>query len=860
MKCTRIYLKNVLQMYIGMKLSELDINIDNDKQFNLIAGSNGSGKTTLENALNPCHQELIRPNKKGLKILEFKVKKETYIIKHFYEPTSKGHTCKMFITKIDKNGVKTELNPNGTITTFNELISLHLGINNETMKLLHLGNDISNLVKMTPSERKKFISVFTKNADIFLSIYKKINSDFNIINKTLKNYSTKLDMLGKVDKVNIELQEIENKLSIINNQETKLNYSIINNNKIMKDLFNYEKMERLKIVEKQYKDNKSIMENLLTQFGNIISESVENLLKRKQLLSKELESNIKNKSVSEDIIKSCNTKLIDINNQIELMETKLDIIHNDIEYDTDIDSELEEIDEKINKYSNIYAKKDSFDISIDNLLQIKKYYDTQSENIENIISDIELDSLSEFDMKKDYNSMYVSIISDISNIDSKIEIRENEIDNINNLLNGFNCENKKCPLLKKFFSNGTNIRILQEDLDELRKTKEKLEKKQHELYNLNKLSAIANNIRIYSSSILNKIIKFIDIDSKCKSINVGSSKLYDNNKFNKLLDILNIIDEVDTLLKRKEYLSNLKNKIETYEYYNKILIDFKRNKKDILKDKEKAENTLDKVNDNISNLNNGINNLSYLIENKELFDSKDDIIKEYESLIRDKTEYDNILIQQEQLKNELNKTMVAKNHITKDRDKAIYKKKQIKELKKKKKTCEEVYKDLEMIRKATSTNKGIPLIYVTNFLNNTRLIANKMLSKYNTNIKFGKFSINEKEFNMPLIKNGMENSDVRNGSGGERAIAALAISLAIVEQINNKKFNILILDEMDATLDSDSKRHFLDILEKTLKKLKIKQVFLISHSGIFEEYPLNLILFKGADVSLRGDKSILFQY
>ena len=70
----------------------------------------------------------------------------------------------------------------------------------------------------------------------------------------------------------------------------------------------------------------------------------------------------------------------------------------------------------------------------------------------------------------------------------------------------------------------------------------------------------------------------------------------------------------------------------------------------------------------------------------------------------------------------------------------------------------------------------------------------------------------------------------------------------------------MILDEMDATLDSDSKRHFLDILEKTLKKLKIKQVFLISHSGIFEEYPLNLILFKGADVSLRGDKSILFQY
>lgn len=861
MKLMRVYLKNIAQIYIGMGLNELDISFDNEKQFNLIAGSNGSGKTSFENALNPCKQEIIKAGKKGEKILVFSHKKETFIVRHVYIPNSKGHTCKMFLTKVTKDGIKTELNPNGTINSFNELASLHLGVTNESMSLMHLGNDMINLVKMTPAERKKYISTFTKNADIFLSIYKKINVDFNIVNKAMKNYASKLETLGKIDLVNSALEETEYNLKLVESKYENTTFRIRQNQEKMNKLFDTEKLIRFNDIKNQYETNKKIMSNLISQFGNIITESADDLIKRKVLLEKDLEICLNTCKISEDKIRISKSKLIKIEDEIDNVESKLDLLEVSDE-NVDIEKELIKIEKEIDKYSNVYNKyHEKFKgYSIENLIQIDNYFTSQSNAIESIISDMELHDLEEFDYKKDYNNSYINILSNISIIDNKISQIEEEISNINTIMNGFTCNEIKCPLMKKFFSNGTDTDLLQQEIDHYRKEHERLEGIKHTLFNLNKLSTIVNNIINYCNTMDKGIIKYLKIDTKCECINNTNSILLDRESYNKVLDIINIINNTNLLVSRRDYLNVLKTKLDSARDYRRLLDNFTKEKNMLKDERSKAESDLDKADIRINELTKGLENLKYLIENKSRFDCNDTIIKEYETLLADKNKYDKLSNELVLLQNDLQKIVSAKTILTKDRDKLMYKKKQIKEIKKKKKVFEEAYKDLEVIRKATSTNKGIPLIYVTNFLNNTRLIANKMLEKvYDGNVKFGKFSINDKEFKMPLIKRGETNSDVRNASSGERCIAALAISLAIVEQTKTK-FNILILDEMDAPLDKESKRHFLDILEKTIKKLKIKQVFLISHSGIFEEYPLNLILFKGADVTTRGDKSILFQY
>ena len=43
------------------------------------------------------------------------------------------------------------------------------------------------------------------------------------------------------------------------------------------------------------------------------------------------------------------------------------------------------------------------------------------------------------------------------------------------------------------------------------------------------------------------------------------------------------------------------------------------------------------------------------------------------------------------------------------------------------------------------------------------------------------------------------------------------------------------------------------------KKYNLEQIFIITHNSIFDDYPLNLILFKGAEVNTTN-KNILFEY
>ena len=184
MKCEYIYLKNLENLYVGMTINKLEIDFDNDNIFNLLAGSNGSGKSTLLNAIDPLHTENIRDGKKGQKKLIFSDSKNNkkYIIKHVYEPKgkigdNKGHSVKRFFTLIDNNGKEKELNENGNVSTFNELIELYLGLSQANLKILKLGNDMVSFIKLSTTERKKYMTFFIKDTELYLSWYKKINGD-----------------------------------------------------------------------------------------------------------------------------------------------------------------------------------------------------------------------------------------------------------------------------------------------------------------------------------------------------------------------------------------------------------------------------------------------------------------------------------------------------------------------------------------------------------------------------------------------------------------------------------------------------------------------------------------------------------
>jgi DNA repair exonuclease SbcCD ATPase subunit len=149
---------------------------------------------------------------------------------------------------------------------------------------------------------------------------------------------------------------------------------------------------------------------------------------------------------------------------------------------------------------------------------------------------------------------------------------------------------------------------------------------------------------------------------------------------------------------------------------------------------------------------------------------------------------------------------------------------------------------INLIREASSVKKGIPLIYVKIFLDDCVGIINDLISMvFGDAIEIKEFNITDKEFFIPYYKNGIEISDVKTASQGERAIISLALSFALMRK-GIAKYNILLLDEIDGALYSKDREKFLMILAQQIQAINAEQVFLITHNNCFDGYPINVIM------------------
>ena len=151
------------------------------------------------------------------------------------------------------------------------------------------------------------------------------------------------------------------------------------------------------------------------------------------------------------------------------------------------------------------------------------------------------------------------------------------------------------------------------------------------------------------------------------------------------------------------------------------------------------------------------------------------------------------------------------------------------------------YEELSILREALSSNKGIPLLFIQLYLKNTRILANKLLQNvFEGDLEISEFIINEKEFKIPYTRHGIEVSDVVYASQGESSFLSIALSFALMQQ-SLKSYNVMLLDEIDATLDQSNRNTFISILEQQLEEIGCEQVFMITHNNVFDNYPVDIL-------------------
>ena len=128
------HFENFAHLESGLHKNVVDLDFVNMTNIiTLLIGPMGSGKTALLGHLQPWasfglldernSDNIIIPEKDGLKTLELVDNDCIYKIKHVWKWTKDHHALKSYICK---NGE--ELNPNGNVSSFKDIVETELGI------------------------------------------------------------------------------------------------------------------------------------------------------------------------------------------------------------------------------------------------------------------------------------------------------------------------------------------------------------------------------------------------------------------------------------------------------------------------------------------------------------------------------------------------------------------------------------------------------------------------------------------------------------------------------------------------------------------------------------------------------------
>ena len=188
MRIEWIELTNYIGIYNGIGLNniKIDFRLCRSNKI-LIKGLNGSGKSTIFNALSvfPDSNDSFINGMEARKNICVNNDGIEYIIKYIHGIDKSGNrtTSKGYISK-NINGVLTELNPNGNISSCKEIIHTEFSLDLNFMALSQLSTESRGMAYMIPSSRKKFVTNIINE----LEVYNNINKIFiHYLNRYINN-------------------------------------------------------------------------------------------------------------------------------------------------------------------------------------------------------------------------------------------------------------------------------------------------------------------------------------------------------------------------------------------------------------------------------------------------------------------------------------------------------------------------------------------------------------------------------------------------------------------------------------------------------------------------------------------------
>ncbi|MGL4949677.1 MAG: hypothetical protein ACRC5M_04785 [Anaeroplasmataceae bacterium] len=885
-KLRRLKIENFTILKEVMGKDNMELNFT-DNPICIIVGKNGSGKSFIMSLLSPAPVDLVRnrsgnpaiPDKTGLKELDFELDgKYLYKIKIEYDP--KKTTC--LIHKYNKytNEDLGELNPNGNVNTYFDVLDKELGYTKHYLNIGYLSGSITNIIAMKPTERSAYISVWLPQLSEFINSFKIVSKKSNMLKRQIDMLNEDIGKLSDTDydiiieNHNKNIYELETAYRSNLNEQSKTKAYI----NIVKDVSKEELETKIFDFKRKVK--------LLNQ------ERIE-IMDEKDLLSKY--SGKSGKKLLNDTINKCSSELSVLGEKINNIDSNISNIENEL---NEIKSDDKEMDN--DTFINIETTINSLKEEIDNLESIKKrtlidnpHY-SEIENISKSDIDIFKSFLSDLkDIRNKITSLVDSsylkdndyITSSNDKFSQLIDLYEIDLDKLEDsimtitnkiyLLKNSDmsymmnlkppaCNVNSCGVLEelmKYVNPNEEIKKLQLKLDGMINSKSelinKISKIKEDSRDLSQaLDIIADmNNRIFNKkdliakmpSYIRKSFEDSDMCSVLNAIPIMLDKIEDFSEYIYLIEKLAISNQsmgnslvTYNLLKQKKSINEKWSKL--HENRQKMM----SARQILISDFNKNENLEKRLKDlNILSEQNGKRIEEYNFKSDALLNEQkllSEMSKNYYLSKSLKEINDKLEIKIYQIKNDLDdhntKIEFIKNKknsmstLIESRDNLLKRKKRY-----------------DILSDVWSPKIGYPALQMEEWLDDLTTQTNLDLERmWGSDLKIESFTIGANEFSISVNRNGSIIKDASECSDGEKSTLSLAISFAVIEiNLKYRKYNVLRFDELDGPFDVDRRRSFIDVLNNRLGELDCGSTFIISHNNEFGDTPADVIQLSETD-------------
>ncbi len=894
MRINYLELHNYAGIYNGMELNELVIDFSKcQHKICLIKGDNGSGKSTIMKALNPLPDpaSVFIPGLVGYKCIVYldEYTGIMYKIEYLHDVNSKGDraTPKGHIYEITQSAV-IDLNPSGNVSSAKEIIYDRFNLDPCYLSLTQLSSNKRGMADMKPAERKKFVNSILNNVDAYNDMYKVLSKKAVMYKGVIKNIESRLSTIGDVGKLDLRIQNLTSTV--------KQADELLNNEKDLKskaeaviltlDPDGTKNQKYLDVVKEMTK-----YENDLNTFTTMTDRKYRGRevqrLDHNQLITQIELAKQKKSSLNTEIGTLMSKTEIDT---IEINQKRQKL--NDVNSGESLDY-LRELKSKLqDRFSEIRGEFKKLNI---NTLEIPFTKDTLVQCITTLcevrdrlsspdFADIEflVECVSEFGHERNGEISSLSIMKAAA---SSMEEHKKTIDDAKQKL-------AEKEALRRSFEGLLENRPKECHIDDCHFIANAVLKKREyeECYNedyeaiIREATANYNGDKLVWEHMQNVENGFRELQMLKAKVNGISStlKLITPKEYMSAYDFIvnfnytsdsKVVRTINTFNQYVDFLYNHLYVANSFEEYKDIRENLIKVQGEIEK-LESNEQLINMLTDDINKLQEELNETLQKTQNNRFEITQLDItISDTERKLEELQTYREDMFKLDELKervkelnaelynleNSMSKLLEAKKtiheceaSIKEIEEKLIPMKKELADLETSRrlydsyiddlKTNKEMLNKIEVIKYYTSPTTGIQLIFATLYLSKILEKANWMLSGlFGGAFNILPFIITEDEFRIPIaVQGGLNHDDITSMSSAQIALISMIISISMLSQVSTS-MNIIVGDEIDASLDTENRRRFFDILLGLMDMVNASQSILISHNSEYTQNECDVI-------------------